>query len=132
MEPRSFVSRRWSPSASQGVDAWTKTLQQRSDHHGEKNHATKALHQEGQPKCPHRAIDGKDVAGHAVPPLSSSATLKSFLKAILEKPDLQKAMQEEISTEQLVEIAAKHGYQLTVDEVNANPLWQAGGFKYLL
>lgn len=65
-------------------------------------------------------------------PLSSSATLKSFLKAILENPDLQKAMQEEISTEQLVEIAAKHGYQLTVDEVNANPLWQAGGFKHLL
>jgi hypothetical protein len=98
MEPRSFVSRRWSPSASQGVDAWTKTLQQRSDHHGEKNHATKASHQEGQPKCPHRAIDGKDVVGHAVPPLSSSATLKSFLKAILENLDLQKAMQEEIST----------------------------------
>ena len=78
------------------------------------------------------AIDGKDVVGYAVPPLSSSATLKSFLKAILENPDLQKAMQEEISTEQLVEIAAKHGYQLTVDEVNANPLWQAGGFKHLL
>ena len=58
--------------------------------------------------------------------------MKSFLKAILENPDLQKAMQEEISTEQLVAIAAKHGYRLTVDEVNANPLWQAGGFKYLL
>ena len=67
-----------------------------------------------------------------MPPLSSSATLKSFLKAILENSDLQRAMQEEISTEQLVEIAAKHGYQLTVDEVNANPLWQAGGFKHLL
>ena len=41
-------------------------------------------------------------------------------------------MQEEISTEQLVEIAAKHGHQVSVDEVNANPLWQAGGFKYLV
>ena len=132
MEPRSFVSRRWSPSASQGVDEYSKTLKQRSVHHAEKNHATKALHPDGQPKCSHRVIDGKDVICHAVPPLSSSATLKSFLKAILENADLQKAMQEEISTEQLVEIAAKHGYQITVDEVNANPLWQAGGFKYLL
>ena len=64
--------------------------------------------------------------------LSSSASLKSFLKAILENPDLQLAMQEEISTEQLVEIAAQHSHQLSVDEVNANPLWQAGGFKYLV
>lgn len=76
-------------------------------------------------------IDEKN-ACHTMPPLSSSASLKSFLKAILESPDLQEAMQEEISTEQLVEIAAKHGHQVSVDEVNANPLWQAGGFKYLV
>ena len=69
---------------------------------------------------------------HTMPPMSSSATLKSFLKSILENPELQQAMQEEITTEQLVEIAAKYGHQLSVDEVNANPLWQAGGFKYLL
>ena len=76
-------------------------------------------------------IDEKN-ACHTMSPRSSSASLKSFLKAILESTDLQEAMQEEISTEQLVEIAAKHGHQVSVDEVNANPLWQAGGFKYLV
>ena len=40
-------------------------------------------------------------------------------------------MQNEITTEELVEIAANYGHQLTAAEVNANALWQAGGFKFL-
>ena len=37
---------------------------------------------------------------------------------------------QEISTEQLVEIAAKHGHQVSVDETIQIP--KAGGFKYLV
>ena len=64
-------------------------------------------------------------------PPSSSQRLKEFLKAILDNKELQVEMQNEISTEKLVEIAANHGHQLTAQEVNANALWQSGGFKFL-
>ena len=63
--------------------------------------------------------------------LGSSPQLKAFLKAVLDTPELQTKMQEEISTERLVAIAAEYGHQLSVGEVNNNALWQAGGFKYL-
>lgn len=62
---------------------------------------------------------------------SSSHQLKEFLKAILDNKELQAEMQNEITTEELVEIAANYGHQLTAAEVNANALWQAGGFKFL-
>ena len=62
---------------------------------------------------------------------SSSQQLKEFLKAILDNKELQAEMQNEITTEELVEIAANYGHQLTAAEVNANALWQAGGFKFL-
>lgn len=61
----------------------------------------------------------------------SSPQLKAFLKAVLDTPELQTKMQEEISTERLVVIAAEYGHQLSVGEVNDNALWQAAGFKYL-
>lgn len=62
---------------------------------------------------------------------SSSQQLKEFLKAILDNKELQAEMQNEITTEELVEIAANYGHQLTAVEVNANALWQSGGFKFL-
>ena len=62
---------------------------------------------------------------------SSSQQLKEFLKAILDNKELQVEMQNEITTEELVEIATNYGHQLTAGEVNANALWQAGGFKFL-
>ena len=62
---------------------------------------------------------------------SSSQQLKEFLKAILDNKELQAEMQNEITTEELVEIATNYGHQLTAAEVNANALWQAGGFKFL-
>lgn len=66
-----------------------------------------------------------------MPAPASSPQLKTFFKAVLDSPELQLKMREEISTEQLVTIAAEYGHQLSVEEVNGNALWQAGGFKYL-
>ena len=66
-----------------------------------------------------------------MPTPSSSPNLKRFLKAILDSTELQAEMQNEITTERLVEIAANHGHQISIEEINTNALWQTGGFKFL-